>query len=128
MAEYRWYAAELLLQSRVGAWDDDSRVDHQVRLIRAADAEAAYVRAFKLGRSDEHSYANDAGAVVAWEFLGLGNLVELDATPEDGLEVYSWFTPGPGGAAVRAKDQLTVFALARLGDKTVGELLDDDDA
>jgi len=126
MPDHRWFVAVLLLQSRVGEWDDEPIVDHQVRLIGAASPDAAYERALQLGQAEEHSYQNREGKSVAWDFLGLSELEELGATtPADGDEIFSWRTFGPGRAFVKDKRQLSVFASARNADTTADELLDE---
>ena len=126
MPEHRWYVAVLLLQSRVGAWDDEPIVDHQVRLIRAGTADAAYERALQLGNDEEHDYQNRDGESVAWAFIGLSELDELGATtPGDGDEIFAWHTSGPGRDFVKEKEQLAVFASVRDADKTADDLLDE---
>ena len=126
MPDHRWFVAVLLLQSRVGDWDDEPIVDHQVRVIDAVDAEAAYARALALGEAAEHSYKNREGQSVAWEFLGLSELDELGAgAPKDGDEIFSWRTGGPGRELVKHKRDLAVFASARNASKTAKELLEE---
>lgn len=126
MPDHRWFVAVLLLQSRVGDWDDEPLVDHQVRLIRAESPDAAYERALHLGKAEELTYENREGESVAWIFLGLSELEELGATtPTDGDEIFSWLTSGPGRAFVQDKHQLSVFFTARNANKTAGELLDE---
>jgi hypothetical protein len=106
-----WYAAVLLLKAEVMAPNPGSPlIDHQVRLMRAADAETAYQRALFLGRAEEHEYENPYGEIVRWVFLGLHNLTLLDAaTLTDGLEVYSWMARGDTGWTVTPKGELPVF-------------------
>jgi len=125
MPDHRWFVAVLLLQSRVGKWDDEPIVDHQVRLIGAGSPDAAYERAWQLGQAEEHTYKNREGESVAWDFLGLSELEELGATmPADGDEILSWRTYGPGREFVKDKHHLSVFARARDANKTADELLD----
>jgi hypothetical protein len=126
MPDARWYAAVLLLQSRVGIdLDDEPLVDHQVRLLRARDADTAYEQALVLGKSEEVSYQNDDGETVTWTFIGLGDLEELDEPPGPGTEVFSWYTRGPGLSEVCSRGKLTVFANLRDAHKTARELLDE---
>ena len=126
MPEDHWFVAVLLLQSRVGAWDDEPLVDHQVRLIRAGTADAAYEEALRLGEGAEHSYRNPEAQSVAWEFLGLSELEELGSrAPADGDEIFSWRTSGPGREFIKEKHQLSVFAGARNASKKARELLDE---
>lgn len=120
-----WFAAVLLVRSRAElGWDDDPIVDCQVRLIRANTAEMAYEQALALGRAEEHSYRNDRGETVRWEFLGLHDLVEIGGEPGDGVEVYSWLAALGGAPAVVAKEELTVFWKEANAEKRVSDLLD----
>ena len=125
MSQHSWFIAVLVLQSRVGTWDDDPLVDHQVRIVRAADAEGAYRRALELGRGEETEYKNEDGERVSWQFLGLSCLDRLHEDPVDGLEVYSWRTRGGGAQFVLPKDQLEVFWEPTVRSKTAREILDD---
>ena len=125
MGQNRWFVAVILLQSRVGAWDDGPIVDHQVRILAAPDPDAAFDSAMQVGHSAEHDYKNADGESVAWEFLGLSELEELGASvPKSGDEIFSWRTPGPGRELVKEKAQLAVFANARNAQRTARELLD----
>lgn len=111
MAKQRLFVAVLVLQSRVGDRDDNPIVDHQVRIVRAANAASAYARALRLGADEHSTYKNQDGATVTWEFLGLSELNHLDESQLDnGGEVFSWLTQGPGREYVKEKEQLAVFA------------------
>ncbi len=124
MVKQRVFVAVLVLQSRVGDWDDGPIVDHQVRLVEAPDAKSAYARALKLGEGENSTYKNRDGEPVTWEFLGLSELDLLEQSQlRDGGEVFSWRTRGLGREFVREKDQLAVFAPK--SNKTARELLDE---
>jgi hypothetical protein len=124
MAEHRFFVAVLVLQSRVGDWDDNPIVDHQVRIIEASDARSAYARALKLGEAENSTYKNRDGESVTWEFLGLSELDLLEQSQlRNGGEVFSWRTRGPGREFVREKEELAVFAPK--SKKTARELLDE---
>jgi uncharacterized protein DUF4288 len=124
MAKQRFFVAVLVLQSRVGDWDDNPIVDHQVRIVRAANATSAHARALRLGAAENATYKNQDGQTVTWEFLGLSELDHLEEEQlDDGGEVLSWRTQGPGREFVREKGQLAVFAPK--SNKTAGELLDE---
>lgn len=122
----RWYAAVVVVRARIDdASQYDYLIDHQVRLLRASDAEAAYVRALELGKAAEHSYKNGDGETVRWEFVGLADLDEIQGTAiEDGLEVYSWRQRGQAQEAVVPKDKLAVFSLAANAERKVEDLLE----
>ena len=111
MAKERLFVAVLVLQSRLGERDDNPIVDHQVRLVRAANAASAYTRALRLGADENSTFKDPDGRVITWEFLGLSELDRLDeAQLDDGGEVFSWRTQGPGRDFVKEKEQLAVFA------------------
>ena len=120
----RWYAAVLLLGSEVQSPSaDESPVDHQVRLIAAADSEAAYQRALSLGKSEEHSYENAFGQIVRWRFLGLHDLVEFLAPPSEGSEVFSFMASKGTAWLPLPKEKLTVFRLATERETPTDELI-----
>ena len=129
MAEERWFSAVLILKSRVASeLPDRSLADIQYRILRAPDAEAAYVRALAIGRSEEHSYQNSEGREVSWSFIGLRDLRELpDGQPSDGSEVYSQIAHSDPKELVVPKERLTVFWLEANEDRTVEDLLEDDE-
>jgi uncharacterized protein DUF4288 len=121
-----WYSAVLVVRARVGDESPDgSLIDHQVRLIQAVDAEAAYVRALALGPSAQHSYPNAEGVRVSWEFVGLADLDEIQAADlEDGVEVYSWRGRGRAEDVVLPKEKLAVFWVQANRDRPVRDFLD----
>ena len=122
----QWYAAVLVVEARTGAaWDAEVLLDHQVRLIRAVDAEQAYARALALGAAQARSYRNPDGDEVVWRFAGLADLAEL-AEPHlaDGTEVYAWRSEGEAASAVVPKERLTVFWAAANDERKARELLD----
>lgn len=122
-----WYSAVIVLRAKVGdTWQDEFLLDHQVRLVRAADPEAAFARAVAIGEAEAHAYQNDRAERVSWEFVGLADLDELTADVSDGVEVWSWRTRGQPSAAVVAKDQLSVFHRTANATRTAAELLDED--
>ena len=122
-----WFAAVLVLRAKVGdTWQDEFMLDHQVRLIRAADAEAAFARAIAIGEAESHAYQNGQGERVTWEFVGLSDLDELTGQIGDGTEVWSWRSRGDPSAAVVDKEQLTAFHRAANAHRTAAEILDED--
>lgn len=123
MFEDRWYSTILLVQSEIESVADyEPLVDHAVRLLKAPDAESAYLRALELGAGEETSYLNEDGELVTWRFIGLRDLCKLDEPPGDGTEVLSWL--GHEAAQSVDKEQLTVFWWEREDDRTAGEILD----
>ena len=124
-----WYAAVLIVQCRLegDSTQDDLLYDRQIRVLRADDAESAYVRAIELGREEASSYENAEGQQVVWDFVGLANLTELlDDEIKDGTEVHSELERGdPQAAIVKDKNKLTVFWAEANKHKTAAELLNE---
>ena len=121
-----WYAAVLVLQSEVYSPSPDLPLfDHQIRLVRADNAEAAYERALFIGKSEEQAYTNPIGQEVRWRFLGLHDLVELTELSEfDSAEIYSFRVSAGRQFGVVPKEKLTVFWLEKLPDRPVNEWFD----
>ena len=106
----RWFVAVLVLSSHVDAdTDEQPWVNHQIRVLRAIDAEAAYQKALFLGRSEEESFHNVYQQPVRRIFDGLHDLMELHSDViESGTKIYggrlsdhSW--------DVLPKEKLTAF-------------------
>jgi uncharacterized protein DUF4288 len=105
------FVAVLVLQSRVANREEDLIVDHQVRIIRAPSGKEAYTRAMSLGKAENANIKDQAGETVTWEFLGLSELSDLDERQlQNGGELFSWRTRGPGTEFVRKQEELAVFA------------------
>ena len=121
----RWYAAVLVVRCRVGhSLQDVDLLDHQVRIIHARGAEAAYERALALGEAEARTYRNENDEVVTWEFVGLGELDEvLEPELGDGVEVYSWKSRREADGAVLPKEKLAVFWFLENAHRTTRELL-----
>jgi hypothetical protein len=111
MPKNRLFVAALVLESKADGGDANTLVDHQVRVIRAPNAKAAYDRALRLGEAENAAYKDSEGETLTWQFLGLSELDQLDERQlQDGGEVFSWRTRGSGRVFVRQKDQLSAFA------------------
>lgn len=110
MPKQRLFVAVLILESRVGTRDDSPIVDHQVRVIAAPSAAAAYTRALETGEAENATVKGPDGASVTWTFLGLSELAPLDERQlQDGGELLSWRSRGPGRGFVVEKDALAAF-------------------
>jgi hypothetical protein len=106
-----WYIATLVIAIKVEGGSDDPTCEEQIRAIRAPSAEMAYEKAIQIGKQQETSYENMYGKTVAWEFVGLDDLDELDNTMHDGVEIRSrLFGHRTPASLVRAKADLSVFA------------------
>ena len=115
-----------MLKGLVHAPSPDAPIfDHQIRLLRAEDAEAAYQRALFIGRGEEQTYINPLGQKVDWQFIGLHDLTELDDGAErDGSEVYSFQLRDGREFGIPPKDKLTVFWLASQPERPIAEWLE----
>jgi hypothetical protein len=89
----KWWCATLIVCSSVK--DDETDLylcDEQIHLVRAANSEAAVLKAIQIGREQEHSYESIDGHHVTWKFIGLQGLEEvLDEDIVDGTEIRSKF-------------------------------------
>jgi uncharacterized protein DUF4288 len=121
----KWYVAELIVCCRVGKGSGKNFLyDHQIKVLQASNHEMAYQKALKLGRTENHSYKNSAGAKVFWEFIGLANLnMLLENEICDGTEIHSRLQSGNPKNEIQSKRDLTVFWGERNKRKTAGELL-----
>jgi len=126
MNEEFWYLAVLVVESSVG--EDEAReplVDLQCRLVRAVNAEDAYLKALALGDSEEHSYENADGETVRWKFAGLHDLRKLDDQDlVHGAEVYSTLRRRASSHYVVPKHRLTEFFAEANKHKTAREILE----
>ncbi len=106
-----WYIATLVIAIKSGTGGNDPTCEEQIRAIRAPNAEAAYEKALKIGKGEEHSYLNMYGETVTWAFVGLDDLDELDNTMHDGVEIRSrLFGHRNPSSLVRSKADLSLFA------------------
>src|SRR4051794_12393381 len=107
----RWYVAILVYKSQINSLPDDpdTSIDIQYRLVRAVDAETAYVRSLALGRRGEREYVVEDG-ICRWIFKGLEDLQEAqDQELGHGAEIYGFIQEGRGEDRVVSKSQLTEF-------------------
>ena len=95
-----WFSAVLLFEAKV---HDDLLGPHlceeSIRVIEAADAEEARIKAEGIGRQGEHSYKNEPGSIVEWRFVRTVEIQDLcEDSVSDGMEVHSrLFRRNPGG-------------------------------
>jgi hypothetical protein len=129
-----WYVVTLILKCMIeGQSQRPITCFEQIHLIEAGEDTYAYDKALRLGKSQEHSYNNDEGKTISWEFVGIQNLEEiLDETIHDGIEIRNrrLLVDDPL-TLVRDKDGLTVFISENIRNQTAEEILsktvDDDD-
>lgn len=86
-----WCSVCVLFESKVDDRSSEGTLcEESIRLINAADADAAKVIAGSLGVDLEHEYANPDGKTVRWVFKGIVELQELCASEiVSGTEVFS---------------------------------------
>lgn len=83
-----WYITKVVFA--ITREDSQSRkqFDEQLRLIAAADAEEAFLKARSIGLGEEECFYNDKNQKVKWEFINVSEVIPLKGL-EDGAEVYS---------------------------------------
>ncbi|KZC24388.1 hypothetical protein RHOFW104T7_08850 [Rhodanobacter thiooxydans] len=84
--EGKRFAAKLLFQFRVVV-DGDSGVmrtcEERIIVFRASTARKALATAKRRGRAAQHTYENDAGRTVYFEFVGIQDLLHLGLECEE---------------------------------------------
>lgn len=109
-----WYVATLILKCEVAgvpSSPSEWTCIQQIHLIRAGNRDEAYEKAVALAKSQECSYLNSEGQMVAWTLVGLENLEPLsNRTVRDGTEIWGrvFHTQVPD-ALIVDKDHLSVF-------------------
>jgi len=76
------YAAKLLFQFRVvtnGVPNKRRTCEERIVLFKAPNARAALGDAKRYGRGEQHSYKNNAGGKVFFDFVGVLDLLQLGA-------------------------------------------------
>ena len=122
----RWYVAILVMASRLpGDRSAAPAVELQHRLVRALDDEQAYSRALELGRNEAHSYQNEQGQSVVWEFVGLHDLCEINSSElVDGTELYGHIVRENPASLLVTKELLSCFWFAANGHRAADDILD----
>ena len=80
MADSLRFSVKLLFQFRVeslGASNVMRLCEERIILLNAKSGRSALVAAKRRGKASEHSYKNDAGATVHFEFVGVLDLLHL---------------------------------------------------
>lgn len=80
------YSAKLLFQFRVDVDGDPGKrrlCEERIIVLEAGTAQAALKKAHRRGKDAEHSYANDNGNIVHFEFIGIVDLLLLGAECND---------------------------------------------
>jgi hypothetical protein len=80
------YSAKLLFQFRVDIGSDSGKrrlCEERIVVVHARSAQVAIKKSNRRGKSAEHSYVNDEGNNVYFEFIGIMDLLELGPECED---------------------------------------------
>lgn len=83
-----WYISKIVFSISSENTAHKPQFDEQLRLISATSAEEAFLKARKLGLSEEDAYVNDRNNTVKWEFINVSEVIPLNKI-EDGAELYS---------------------------------------
>jgi hypothetical protein len=83
-----WYISKIIFSISSANTEHKPQFDEQLRLIAATSSEEAFLKARKLGLSEEDAYVNDHNNTVKWEFINVSEVVPLTSI-EDGMELYS---------------------------------------
>ncbi len=83
-----WYLAKIVYQVTCGEGTHTPQFDEQLRLIRAATKEEAFVKAQQRGKAEEESFVNQKQKPVQWQFINVCELYRLSSLI-DGAELYS---------------------------------------
>jgi hypothetical protein len=83
-----WYISKIVFRISSANTEHKPQFDEQLRLIAATSNEEAFLKARKLGLSEEDAYLNDQNNTVKWEFINVSEVVPLTKI-EDGMELYS---------------------------------------
>lgn len=86
-----WYAAELKFKCLVvGDPEDEPIFEASIRLVQAESADEAMAKAEALGRHSPHDYLNSAKERVAWTFMEVSEVQEIEEqTLQHGTEIFS---------------------------------------
>lgn len=116
------FAAKLLFQFRVEDASGSNTMrtcEERILVLRAADAWGALAEARRRGDAGQHSYANNDGAMVHFEFVGVLNLLHLGVECEEDEVWYDIvrrkLPMERAGDIVPAEDQLNAIREWRSG-------------
>jgi hypothetical protein len=104
------FAAKMIFDYRV---DRDHRKRHtcesRIVVLPARSAADALRKANARGAKEQLDYINEAGDRVSILFVGLADLIQLDAVCEEDEVWYSIFNTSDPSNLVRRRDELSVF-------------------
>ena len=114
-----WYITKLVYQIVCGTGNHTAQFDEQLRLISAANEEAAFDKAMTYGREGAESFCNAKSELVQWRFINVAELYKLSELL-DGAELYSRIAEVEDAEAYR---QLVHKKAASIQEKTFHQLL-----
>jgi hypothetical protein len=83
-----WYISKIIFRITAEKTEHKPQFDEQLRLIRAASDEEAFIKARTIGLAEEDSFLNTKKKTVKWEFINVAEVILL-RNLEDGMEIYS---------------------------------------
>ncbi len=87
----RWYAVQLLFSCSIDAeYSEVPLWEESIRLVRGSSEDAAHELAKAMAAEKEHEYKNEQGQTVAWRFVRILEVQEIDDSElVSGTEVWS---------------------------------------
>jgi hypothetical protein len=83
-----WYIAKIVFNISAENTSHKPQFDEQLRLISANGSEEAFIKAKRIGLSEEDSFINDQHNKVKWEFIDVAEILPVKSL-DDGSELYS---------------------------------------
>lgn len=80
-----WYIAKIVFRISCG---EKPQFDEHIKLLKADNFEAAFLKARMLGLSEEDTFLNNKQKTVKWEFINVSDLYPISEL-KDGVEIYS---------------------------------------
>jgi len=82
-----WYTVKIIYRITSGDGKHTAQFDEQLRLISAADEQAAIEKANSIGIAEQSDFFNEKEETVKWEFIAVTEINRLNSL-EDGAELY----------------------------------------
>jgi len=87
-----WFSATLIFRSEIGGVRSIRPLcEERVVLFETSNEQEAIKAAEAYGRREAHSYANESGEEVRWQFVGIDKIHALDSPTAEGWEVAAKF-------------------------------------
>ncbi len=83
-----WYLAKIVYRIICGAGHHTPQFDEQLRLVKAANEDEAFEKAFEMGQREADSFCNLKNELVQWAFINVSALYRISDLI-DGAELYS---------------------------------------